>query len=88
MGTKTNPGAFDCHKAAADDEPIFTLRSTDPFAPTLVRLWAAARAQDSVRLEEEFETLVALALNDKRPAKPAKVEEAMHLATAMTLYRP
>ena len=43
MGTKTNPGQFDCHAAADDDEPIFTLRAKDPQAPDLVRKWASGR---------------------------------------------
>ena len=25
MGTKRDPGDFDCHAKAADDEPLFTL---------------------------------------------------------------
>lgn len=40
MGTKRNPGAYDCHGKAAPDEPIFTLRANDPLAPLLVRRWA------------------------------------------------
>ncbi len=43
MGTKNNPGAFDCHESAEDDEPLFTLRARDPHAPALVRLWADLR---------------------------------------------
>lgn len=40
MGTKNNPGAYDCHAKAEPDEPLFTLLARDPFAPQLVRLWA------------------------------------------------
>ena len=40
MGTKNNPGQFDCYAKAAPDEPIFILRSSDPIAPMLVELWA------------------------------------------------
>ena len=40
MGTKNNPGQFDCYAAADDDEPIFVLRANDPLAPLLVREWA------------------------------------------------
>lgn len=40
MGTKNDPGAYDCHTAAAPDEPIFTLRANDPLAPVLVQRWA------------------------------------------------
>jgi hypothetical protein len=46
MGTKNDPGKFDCHAAAAPDEPIFTLRSTDPLAPILVDLWASMRERE------------------------------------------
>jgi hypothetical protein len=48
MGTKNNPGAYDCYAKAAPDEPMFVLLARDPLAPTLVRLWAdltVARAQ-------------------------------------------
>ena len=40
MGTRANPGTFDCYAAAADDEPIFTLRANDPLAANMVRIWA------------------------------------------------
>jgi hypothetical protein len=40
MGTKENPGRFDCYAAAAPDEPIFILRANDPLAPVIVRFWA------------------------------------------------
>lgn len=43
MGTKNNPGPFDCYAKAHPDEPIFTLRAKDPLAPALVRLWAHVR---------------------------------------------
>lgn len=40
MGTKNNPGNYDCHAAAGPDEPVFTLRSTDALAGKVVRYWA------------------------------------------------
>ena len=40
MGTKNEPGQYDCYGNAADDEPIFTLRAKDPIAPDLIRMWA------------------------------------------------
>lgn len=43
MGTKNEPGKFDCYDAAEDDEPMFVLLARDPMAPALVRLWAEAR---------------------------------------------
>jgi len=40
MGTKQNPGKFDCYTRAADDEPMFILLARDPLAESLVRQWA------------------------------------------------
>lgn len=43
MGTKNNPGAYDCYAAAAPDEPMFILLGRDPDAPALVWLWSVLR---------------------------------------------
>jgi hypothetical protein len=43
MGTKNNPGKFDCHANAHPDEPMFILLGRDPMAATLVRAWAEMR---------------------------------------------
>lgn len=43
MGTKANPGNFDCYEAAEDDEPMFVLLARDEQAPALVRQWAMER---------------------------------------------
>jgi hypothetical protein len=43
MGTKNEPGRFDCYAAAKADEPMFILLARDPMAPGLVALWAAIR---------------------------------------------
>jgi len=58
MGTKINPGAFDCYHAAKPDEPMFVLLARDPLAPGLVRQWADHR--------EKF------ASNDRSLAKAAE----------------
>lgn len=44
MGTKNNPGEFDCYEAAKPDEPMFVLLARDPWAPILVELWASLRS--------------------------------------------
>lgn len=44
MGTKNNPGNFDCYANAEPDEPMFILLARDPLAPILVELWASLRA--------------------------------------------
>lgn len=46
MGTKNNPGQFDCYANAEPDEPMFVLLGRDKHAPTLVWLWAALRELD------------------------------------------
>lgn len=43
MGTKNNPGKFDCYENAEPDEPMFILLARDPLAPILVEQWAALR---------------------------------------------
>jgi hypothetical protein len=40
MGTKNNPGKYDCYAKAEPDEPMFVLLGRDPLAATLVRAWA------------------------------------------------
>ena len=44
MGTKNNPGQFDCYTNAEPDEPMFVLLGRDPLAPLLVEIWADVRA--------------------------------------------
>ena len=40
MGTKVNPGRFDCYAKALPDEPMFTLLARDPNFYEFVKLWA------------------------------------------------
>ncbi|NNG04751.1 MAG: hypothetical protein HKM95_11710 [Inquilinus sp.] len=42
MGTRSEPGRYDCHAKALPDEPHFTLIGRDPFAPPLIEAWAKA----------------------------------------------
>ena len=46
MGTKNNPGRFDCYANAEPDEPMFVLLGRDKHAPSLVWLWAVLRQLD------------------------------------------
>lgn len=43
MGTKTQPGPFNCYGEATPDEPIFTLLARDPDAALVVEIWASIR---------------------------------------------
>lgn len=73
MGTKNNPGAFDCYEKAEPDEPMFVLLGRDKHAPTLVWLWAVLRnleGGDGEKVTEAQECAVAmiqwLAAHDKK----------------------
>jgi hypothetical protein len=46
MGTKLNPGRYDCHAAAKPDEPLFTLLARDKHFACVVGFWAVLRAQE------------------------------------------
>lgn len=63
-----------CLTNAADDEPIFVLKSTDELAPNIVRAWAAA-----YKTRKE-------AAGQFTPAREAKYHEAMALATDMEIW--
>jgi hypothetical protein len=57
MGTKNNPGQFDCYANAEPDEPMFILLGRDKHASALVELWAlmrAAEGEDPAKVEEAF----------------------------------
>jgi hypothetical protein len=73
MGTRNNPGKFDCYHAAEPDEPMFVLLGRDASAADLVDSWADMRAA-------EIEA-------GARPASDLeKVTEARQCAEAMRLY--
>lgn len=74
MGTKTQPGEFDCYERARPDEPMFTLLARDASAPGMVRQWAYERAREIYRGD--------------RPASDFKmVEEARAVADQMEEWR-
>lgn len=55
MGTKNNPGTFDCYANAGPDEPMFVLLGRDPAAGALVREWARwreAAGENPAKVEE------------------------------------
>lgn len=43
MGTKNNPGKYDCYAKLEPDEPYFLLRGKDPIGWLIVKLWIAMR---------------------------------------------
>lgn len=72
MGTKNNPGEFDCYAAAHPGEPMFVLLARDKHAAALVNLWAAMK-----RLE------FAQASPDTLDQVRRKVHEAERCANTM-----
>ena len=71
MGTKNNPGTFDCHGHAGADEPIFTIRAKDPVGAAAVRAWIKLR--EAAKLD--------------KPQEAARLMEAEMVATAMEEWR-
>ena len=71
MGTKNNPGKFDCYFKAEPDEPMFTLLARDPLAHVLVDLWAALREQEGTNATRSLEQII----------------ESRHCAYAMRKWR-
>lgn len=56
MGSKNNPGKYDCYDKAEPDEPMFVLLARDPRAPELVQRWVAeARISDDPRDAEKLQ---------------------------------
>lgn len=52
MGTKNNPGEYDCYANAEQDEPMFVLLGRDKHAPEVVRFWAELRERDGEAVEK------------------------------------
>jgi hypothetical protein len=65
-----------CLTAAADDEPIFVLKSTDELAPDIVIKWALAYRMQKIEAHGE--------MTDKQIAK---YEEALTIAGDMRRWR-
>lgn len=74
MGTKLEPGQYDCHDKALPDEPRFTLLARDPSAPDLIRTWADVRAE-------------AIAAGERPDSDTEAVIEARQLADRMDAWR-
>ena len=68
MGTKARPAPNDCYEAAADDEPIFTLRGKDPTAPDTIRAWVGLRVGRGVNHLDDAKIAEALTCADAMEA--------------------
>ena len=88
MGTRLKPGQFDCHAAALDDEPTFTLLARDPLAGFLVSIWSSVRNGDFEAADAKFVAMVS------RAGRPychdpdvEKASEALNCAMEMFAWR-
>ncbi len=85
MGTKEDPGKYDCYAKLEPGEPYFTLRGKDPIAPYLVRIWSLTR---NGRYSDAIRTLLdamddAEVLSRVSHHQHEKLKEAMRLAEEM-----
>lgn len=63
MGTKINPGKYDCLANADPNEPFFVLLGRDRMAASLVDLWAHAReatGEDPDKVGEARDVVAAM----------------------------
>lgn len=74
MGTKNNPGKFDCYEKALPDEPVFVVLARDPEFARLVRNWAESRSR-------------AIACGDRPETDGGMVLEAYDVATRGERWR-
>lgn len=81
MGTKTDPGTFDCYGSAEPDEPMFVLLARDKAAPMAVRAWADERER-KLRLMGRTDALV-----DEVLAEVDQIAEARRCADDMDAWR-
>lgn len=49
MGTKNNPGQYDCYVKAEPDEPMFILLARDESAPLLVEIWRLIKLEEQTQ---------------------------------------
>lgn len=89
MGTKKEPGAYDCYAKLEEDEPYFLLRGKDPVGPYLVKIWAASRQgklnviEDLVRDMARDQDVVSRVSSDDHE----KLQEARQCAANMESWR-
>lgn len=78
MGTKNNPGRFDCYANAELDEPMFILLGRDPTASIIVAAWCDLRTalghpEDFRKIEDAAECADALRAWANKLGKEQKI---------------
>jgi len=88
MGTKNNPGRFDCYHAAEPDEPMFVLLARDLSASCLIQIWAGMRTKDADMLHTGIANAMSMFKHAPHPSvkDQAKAEEADKCREAMVKW--
>lgn len=74
MGSKLQPGNFDCYTNALPDEPMFILLARDECAPAIVEKWAEYRRG-------------LITIGEKPASDELMIAEALQCAEAMRAWR-
>jgi hypothetical protein len=100
MGTKNNPGSFDCYAAAHPDEPMFILLGRDPLAPFLVGWWVGLKmmhdpSANEAKMKEAMEVahamdawLLSLNKEEKLKLRELVIQEGLRIAAAIEKDTP
>lgn len=83
MGTKRNPGVFDCYEAAKPDEPMFILLGRDPMAGILVRLWVKLREETGEHPAKLEEAMFCAAELERYATQLGKIEQVRDAVEAL-----
>lgn len=88
MGTKNNPGQFDCYENAEPDEPMFILLGRDRLAAHLVSIWSKVRMGDMEAASAVFLDMLRkhAAAYDAEP-DVEQASEALDCSLAMFKFR-
>ncbi len=86
MGTKQNPGKYDCLEKAGEDEPVFVLVARDPSASFLVACWAAVRSGDGMAAIAAVQRAIAATEKARKGVDAEKVTEAYQCSEQMAKW--
>ncbi len=78
MGTKLNPGTYDCYDKLAPDEVFFVLRAKDPIGPQTVRFWVNEAASAGHEPEKIMEASICADDMDSWRSAQQALSEAAH----------
>ena len=87
MGTKNDPGDYDCYANAEPDEPMFILLARDETAQYFVGAWVAIRCGDlDTAIEMMRKAGEARKESHKKEPTDRKMVEAMECAKSMRVW--